>query len=421
MGWESFFNLKGNGSESESQPPKEDPAAAQPPAEVPGGGEVEPSGTPPAPPSPAEGKEGEGRPEAGSVTVDYLPEFEIPLRMSAKKTQEEESLVQGPIGLDIGTTHIVLAEKKGSMIKTSLLPNAFFTVPYSSLTKQALLRDQIIFFEKNTTLYLLGHSAEDFANIFRSNVKRPIENGILNPKENESETILKAIINRLVKMPRKKGERACFSMPGEPLDKPGTSLIYHESIIKEHLAGLGYDPVSVNEGMAVVLAELSGGNFTGIGISLGGGMCNVCFSYLTVPVITFSLLKGGDFIDQMVAQSIGEPVLKVKQIKENDLDLSAPPRDKIEMGLHIYYDDLFTTLLQHLQNVLAASDNIPRLSRPLPIVLGGGTALPRGVRDRFWKHLKTTLLPCEISELVLAAKPLYATAKGALMMALLGD
>jgi len=410
MARENFFNLKDIHAESAVPPAAENPAAGTPASDI----EEAP---PPASPSPQE----EDRLVPGSVTVDYLPEFETPLRVQSKPPKEKEDFVEGPIGLDIGTTHIVLAEKKGSMIKTSLLPNAFFTVPYSGLTRQALLRDQVLFFEKNSTLYLLGHSAEDFANIFRGNIKRPIENGILNPKENESEPILKAMINRLVKPPRKRGERICFSMPGEPLDKPGTSLIYHESIIKEHLSGLGYDPQSVNEGMAIVLSELAGGNFTGIGISLGGGMCNVCFSYLTVPVVAFSLLKGGDFIDQMVAQSIGEPVLKVKQVKETALDLSASARDKIEMGLNIYYDDLFTHLLQHLQNVLAASDNIPRLSRPLPIVLGGGTALPRGVRDRFWKHLKATPLPCEISEVVLAAKPLYATAKGALMMALLGD
>ena len=72
----------------------------------------------------------------------------------------------------------------------------------------------------------------------------------------------------------------------------------------------------------------------------------------------------------IASQSIGEPVSKVRQIKENSLDLSLSPRNKIEMGLHIYHDDLITTLLQHLQNVLAASDNIPRLSRPILLMPG---------------------------------------------------
>lgn len=415
MSVDKVSNLKDSGLEVDVSLGLMEASAAPDPADDPNGGNSHSPGA-----AEARAKTGP-RPAAGSITVDYLHEIEVPARVPPKAAREAEETIDGPVGLDIGTTHVVLAEKKGGMIRTSLLPNAFFTVPYSSLTKQALIRDRVIFFEKNGTLYLLGHSAEDFANIFRGNLKRPVENGILNSKEGESEAILKAIVQRLVKPPRKKGEKACFSMPGEPLDKPGTSLIYHESIIKEHLAALGYDPVSVNEGMAVVLSELAGSNFTGIGISLGGGMCNVCFSYLTVPVVTFSLLKGGDFIDQMVAQSVGEPVLKVKHFKESALDLSVAPRDKVDMGLHIYYDDLLTALLQHLQNVLASSDNIPRLARPVPIVLGGGTALPRGVRERFWKHLKAIPLPCEVSEVVLASKPLYATAKGALMMALLGD
>jgi hypothetical protein len=37
-------------------------------------------------------------------------------------------------------------------------------------------------------------------------------------------------------------------------------------------------------------------NFSGIGVSCGG-MCNVCLTYLSVPVISFSVPKGDDYID----------------------------------------------------------------------------------------------------------------------------
>ncbi|MEA1933427.1 MAG: hypothetical protein U9N60_03205 [Thermodesulfobacteriota bacterium] len=37
-------------------------------------------------------------------------------------------------------------------------------------------------------------------------------------------------------------------------------------------------PISINEGLATVMSELAHDNFTGIGISMGGGMCNVCLS-----------------------------------------------------------------------------------------------------------------------------------------------
>ncbi|MFW3147052.1 MAG: DUF362 domain-containing protein, partial [Thermoplasmatota archaeon] len=47
----------------------------------------------------------------------------------------------------------------------------------------------------------------------------------------------------------------------------------------------------------VVFSELEDENFTGLGISAGGGMCNVCLAYLSIPLVTFSITKGGDYLD----------------------------------------------------------------------------------------------------------------------------
>src|SRR3712207_9023027 len=45
-------------------------------------------------------------------------------------------------------------------------------------------------------------------------------------------------------------------------------------------------------------SELQEENFTGIGISFGGGMCNVSVSFMSIPMITFSVPKSGDYIDR---------------------------------------------------------------------------------------------------------------------------
>jgi hypothetical protein len=341
----------------------------------------------------------------------------VPPRPSREAEPRVQESMEGPIGVDIGTANIGVAFSRDRSVLASLQRNAFYAIPWTPLTREALLKDKIMFFEKDHKLYILGHSAEDFANICHDVTRRPVENGMLNAREIESEAILKAMISHLVKTPKKKGEIVCFSIPGDPLDRPDSSIVYHESIIKEHLSGLGYRPISVNEGMAVVLSELAGNNFTGIGVSLGGGLCNVCFSYLTVPVVSFSLMKGGDYIDSMVARSTGEPVYEVRQIKEHDLDLSVSPRNKIETALHVYYDDLLGSLARSFQRVFGSSDNIPRLPKPVPVVLAGGTILPPGSLQRFQRHMRQVRLPFRISEIARASMPLYATVKGALMMA----
>ena len=60
------------------------------------------------------------------------------------------------------------------------------------------------------------------------------------------------------------------------------------------LEDLGYDVRAINEGLAVVLAELVANDFTGVGISFGGGMCNVCLAYLGLPAVTFSTTRASN-------------------------------------------------------------------------------------------------------------------------------
>ena len=194
---------------------------------------------------------------------------------------EEAERPKGPVGLDIGTSHIVMAQNKGKNIHTVKQLNAFFTIPYSTFTKKILVENEVTFFEKNDMFYILGFSAENFANMFNTNTRRTMEKGLLSSREDEGINVIQAIISTLIKKPKNNGEVICFSMPGTPIDS-GNSVVYHESIIKMFLASLGYNPISINEGLATVMAELAEDNFTGIGISMGGGMCNVCLAYLSV-------------------------------------------------------------------------------------------------------------------------------------------
>lgn len=333
-----------------------------------------------------------------------------------QEADREEPSIEGQIGLDIGTANIVVAYSDDTHVRNRVQSNAFFTIPYSKVTKKTLLLDETMFFDKDEKHYILGTAAERFAATFDSDTRRPVASGLLNPREAESIDVIKVMIDRLVGPPSRQHKKICFSVPGTPLDN-SDSTVYHESIIRMHLTHMGYDPRSINEGMAVVLSELASTNFTGIGISMGGGMCNVCFSYLSVPVITYSIRKGGDYIDAMVGKSVGEPPTKIKMIKEETLDLSVEPTERMAYGFHIYYDDLFATLVRSLRQVMGSSDHVPRLSDPIPIVLSGGTVIPRGSREKFKKALDSVTLPVTISDIIVAEEPLYATAKGALVTA----
>jgi hypothetical protein len=295
--------------------------------------------------------------------------------------------------------------------------NAFFTVPQSKFTRKILKQNDVTFFEQDGLFYIIGYSAEGFANMFAVNTRRPMEKGLLSPNEPHAVRVIQAIINTLIQKPRNFGETICFGVPGEHIDGTG-SVVYHESVIKRCLGGLGYTPVAINEGLAVVMSELADEAFTGIGISMGGGMCNVCLSYISVPVVTYSIQKAGDYIDAMAGMSIGEPATKVKAIKERGLDLLKEPKDRITLALHIFYEELIFNLVESLHNVLSSTDKIPKISRPIPVVLSGGTAIPTGVKEKFTSALANVRLPIEISSVRIAEDPLHATAKGALIKAM---
>jgi hypothetical protein len=224
--------------------------------------------------------------------------------------------------------------------------------------------------------------------------------------------VLEAIVQSLVPKPRSSSEVLAFSVPAAA---PGreAQLTYHEASLRQYFTSLGYKAMAINEGLAVIFSELEDHNFTGIGVSCGGGMCNATLAFLSIPSIMVSLPKAGDFIDRSVGEAVAEHATRVKVIKEESLDLSKSPKDKLEKALHIYYEDLVESLVDTLRRGISRAEKLPKTERALPIVLAGGTAKPKGFRELFERTLRARRFPIEVSEVRLAGDPLTATARGA--------
>jgi hypothetical protein len=322
-----------------------------------------------------------------------------------------------PAGIDVGTSKIVAARRKGKEIETASQLNAFIPVPYSRFTETILGQNDISYYRDGDELIIFGGATERFANMFNAECRRPMADGLLNPREKNAMPVLEAILATLVPKARVSGDILAFSVPAAA---PGreAELTYHEATLRRHFEGMGYKAVAINEGLAVIFSDLEDNNFTGIGISCGGGMCNVALAFLSIPSIMFSIPKGGDYIDASAGAVMAEHATRVKVLKEEVLDLSRQPRDKYEKALHIYYDDLVLTLVESLRRSISQAEKLPKTDRALPIVLSGGTAKPKGFKDLFEKALKTRPLPIEISEVRMASDPLSSTARGALIAAM---
>jgi actin-like ATPase involved in cell morphogenesis len=333
---------------------------------------------------------------------------------------EEPKAGTNPLGLDVGTSKVVAARRRGKEIETAAQLNAFIAVPYSRFTETILGQNDISYFREDDELVIYGSATDRFANMFNADSRRPMADGVLNPREKLSLAVLEAILDALVpKAPRARAasETLAFSVPAA-LEGKESELIHHEATLRRYFESLGYKAVAINEGLAVIFSELEEENFTGIGVSCGGGMCNVTLAYLSIPSIMFSIVKGGDYIDTAVGNVVNEHATRVRVLKEEGLDLSRPPKDKFEKALSIYYEDLVETLVESLRRAISKAEKLPRTDRPLPIVLSGGTAKPKGFKDIFERSLRARSMPIEISGVQMASDPLTATARGALIAAM---
>jgi hypothetical protein len=322
------------------------------------------------------------------------------------------------IGLDVGTSRVVAVQEKDGKRSVRSELNAFISLPWSKMTEASLARESIPFLVRGGEIIVMGNESARMADLFGKELRRPMIHGMLNPDEPESLDLIRAILRTVLEPESTAGARVRFSVPAPPLAGEGT-LTFHEASLRQILGDLGYSDVgAVNEGVAVIYSELPDSNYTGIGISCGGGLCNVAMAYLSVPVLSFSLPKGGDFIDANAAGVTGELVNRVRLAKEESFHFNGNYSDKVQQAIAVYYDDMIQSVAGSLRQALQGSRSLPRFGRSLPLVLSGGGVLPQGFRERFEKALGEVRLPVEVSEVRLARRPLEATAEGALAAAL---
>ena len=321
------------------------------------------------------------------------------------------------LGLDVGTSRIVVAERTGAEYRFDSQLNAFVTIPYSRITQTVLERERIPHAAAAGSLIVHGNESEKFASLLNAEIRRPMTRGLLDAKEPESLRMIREIVASMLEPGNPDQKKICFTVPAAPLGAED-AVTYHEATIKQILAETGYHSMSLNEGLAVIYSELESSNYTGIGISMGGGLCNVALAYLSVPVLSFSIPKAGDFIDNSASAVTGERANQIRLVKEDSFHFNGFFADKTHQVIGVYYDDVIRSLVMALKEAFARTKNVPKFNRPVPMVLSGGTALPPGFRDRFEKILWEQDFPLAVSEIRMAQSPLHATAKGALVYAL---
>jgi cell division ATPase FtsA len=242
--------------------------------------------------------------------------------------------------------------------------------------------------------------------------------GIVSPREKDALPVMRLIIERLLGPPGRPGEPCVFSVPAKPVDSDANA-VYHEKLFEGLLARLGYAPRPIREGHAVVLSDLAEDDFTGIGVSCGGGMFNVCVAYKAVSVLGFSTSRGGDWIDANVAQALGIPRSRATAVKESGIDIREPS-SRESAAVAIYARELIRSTLAIISRRFESAADRPDFPEPVDLVFAGGTSLVGGFVEVAREELSRLAFPLPVKRVRLADDPLHAVSRGCLVMALSG-
>jgi hypothetical protein len=328
-----------------------------------------------------------------------------------------EEVYTQPIGLDVGTSRIVVARAAGKKYSFEAQLNAFFTLPYSRLAESLLQRENVMHEVNGDEIVVAGNDAEKLAEVFHAETRRPMKEGILNPQEPHALHVVQRLMAKLLGRSAVPGQKIFFSIPAPVAGNEG-GIRHHQESIRQALLELGYVPTPVEEGLAVVFGELSASNFSGIGISCGSGLCNVCLAILSVPVLSFSVPRAGDFIDSQSALVTGDVATRLRVQKEQGFRLNGMNGGRVNNALTVYYDQVIENLVKCLKESISSAPKLPKMTQAIPLVLAGGTVMPDGFFERFTIALKNNELPVKLSEVRVSSEPLNSTARGLLMAAL---
>jgi hypothetical protein len=329
------------------------------------------------------------------------------------------------MGLDCGTYNLIRAKRgeKENEVKYKKEVNAFLEISLDDRYTFNMLKNtgKVQLIEKDKVAYIVGEAAMKMSYALpKLELKRPMRNGCLNSSEKDAFRNLMIMIHSLMGEVENDKEIVYYSVPANALNEK-TDADFHQKVLEDifkryNVNGKTVQAYPINEALALVFAELGDKAFTGIGLSFGGGMVNFCYSVYSRPVVQFSLVNSGDWIDQQTALVTGENVVTINKIKHT-IDLTKSYNNTVERAIQAQYKILIEKTIANVKKALVSAGNAVRADEPVDIILGGGTVSPNGFEELVGTAIKESEFPIPIGHIHKPKDHLYSVAKGTLIAA----
>lgn len=328
------------------------------------------------------------------------------------------------VGVDIGTSFLIKAQEQEDGVKYTEFRDAFYRMkpatPIAGKMMEKGLKGLAYFKDTDGSYVVVGQDAIEKSIERNATALRPLRRGVINPLEPEARRVLKFILQQLIGKPAEPGETLVYSIPAEPMDQDDEEFNtgFHEDVLKKDLGELGWVPQPLNEAEAICYSELENEDYTGIALSFGAGMVNVCVMSSGEPVLRFSTTKSGDWIDRMAAQSTAQPDTVVQVEKENGtFKVGENSGNPILDAVSSYYLRLIDYTVRCLSTRLTGAVDLPKFTDPIVVVVSGGTSRADGFIEAFRKRLGQGDFPLPVKEVRPASDQLRSVARGCMLAA----
>ena len=338
--------------------------------------------------------------------------------MSKKTSPKGPSDFLPGVGLDVGTMNIIASRRSASEgTQHTPIRDAFLDLELDA--KRSLKLSKVDYVQEGNNLVVVGDSALTMANLFRREARRPLQKGVISAGELDAQRILSLLVKKVLGTPTVDGEHCFYSVPAAPLDDPEQDIIYHTEVFRKILQTHGYTAHPTNEASAIVYSQCAEDNFSGLAVSFGSGMCNIALLYQASVAMSFSVARGGDWVDRSAAKATGKTASQICSIKEKGADLCNPTTREQE-AIGFYLTNLIDYCLKAIMSEFRKVSGNVTLPDPIPFVVSGGTSMATGFMEVFKTQFESIRksFPIEISEVRHATDPLTAVSSGLLVLAM---
>ncbi|QDU78662.1 hypothetical protein Pla110_03660 [Polystyrenella longa] len=324
------------------------------------------------------------------------------------------------ISLDVGTDTLKSLRRQGNQLIAKKCRGLFAVMDGSETRRELLNNLKIPYSTAEEQIVLMGDAASHYGEMFQTSslslfteAKSRSDEAVL------SAEVLQALIQSILDKPRYAQETCAVVLPATNVNR---------KLITAAIRDLGYQPLIISSGMAIILAEMVKTSFNGIGLSLGAGSCTMSLAHHGEEVARYTLPLGANWVDEQLAEanedigfdSRGHRYLKTERVrnwKESHTGAFVNPSTEGELILKEVYTQMLKELFTQAGENFSLIPRVLNSPQPMTMAVSGGPSRLPGIREMIERTLLTTPFPIEINRVRVVSESLYVVSRGALIHA----